>query len=66
MGFMLFLLVFLGRNMFNPQVWLDPEISPVIRAIYACGSLLYFVIIPVYIVVVIQLLRRINQLKKTL
>ena len=64
MGFMLFLLLMLGQNMFRRQVWSDPDNSVLISAIYLCGTLAYAVLIPVYIVVVVKLWRRIQELKK--
>jgi hypothetical protein len=64
MGFFLFLLVFLGMNMFINRTWVDSDHSSLIFAIYLFGRVLYAVIIPLYVVVVFQLLRRINQLKK--
>jgi hypothetical protein len=62
MGFMLALLIFLGRSMLTGFLGFS-EISSVIDAIYFCGGLLYAIIIPIYIVVCIKLMLRIRQLK---
>jgi hypothetical protein len=63
MLFFLFFLAFLGFN--GITNWsLFEDIPAWISAIYAGGMICYAVIIPIYIVVVVQLLRRINQLKK--
>jgi hypothetical protein len=64
MVFFLFLMIFLGMNMFINSPGIDPEYGLLINGIYMVGRILYAVIIPVYIVVVVKLLRRINQLKK--
>ena len=64
MAFFLVFLTFIGTNMFLNQAWTEPGNSPVIKAIYLFGLLCYAVLIPVYIVVVINLLRRISQLKQ--
>jgi len=62
MALFLFILVFLGTRLFLSEA--DYSHSPLISAIYIIGVILYAVLIPIYLVVVIQLLRRINQLKK--
>jgi hypothetical protein len=64
LAFMLILLVFLGRQMFVGGLDGDLMAVPLISAIYLVGRILYAVLIPVYIVVVVKLLQRINQLKK--
>ena len=64
MVFFLMLLVFLGTRLFFRPIWANWDDQPVVSTIYMVGGILYAVIIPVYIVVVVQLLRRINQLKK--
>ena len=64
MGFFLFILIFLGLNMLINSPGIDPGYRVWINAIYLIGRILYAVIIPIYIVVVVKLLRRINQLKK--
>jgi len=64
MGFFLVLLVFLGTRIFFRPMWANWEDAPVASVIYMIGGILYAVVIPMYIVVVIQLLRRISQLKK--
>jgi hypothetical protein len=66
MAFFLVLLVFLGSNLLRGQVWTMADPMPVITAIYLVGIVLYAIIIPIYIVVVIKLLQRVNQLKKKL
>ncbi len=63
MAFMLVLLMFLGRNMFTGGLAFA-DVSSVIAAIYFIGQLLYAIIIPIYIVVVVKLILRINQLKR--
>ena len=64
MGFFLFLLVFMGRSFIFRQPWVGGDEPPVIAAIYLVGRILYMVVIPMYIVVVVQLVRRISQLKR--
>lgn len=64
MGFFLILLVVLGRQMITRNYWSDWEYGSVVAIIYLVGRILYAVLIPIYIVVVVQLLRRISQLKK--
>jgi len=64
MGFFLVLLTVLGFNVFfNNTTFTDG--SSIIDLIYFIGRLLYAVIIPLYIVIVVKLILRINQLKKT-
>ena len=64
MGFLLFIMIFLGINMFINSPGIDPDYGLLINTIYLVGRILYAVIIPIYIVVVVKLLRRINQLKQ--
>ena len=64
MVFFLFLMIFLGMNMFINSSAIDPDNGLLINGIYMIGRILYAVIIPIYIVVVVKLLRRISQLKK--
>jgi len=64
MAFFLVFLVFLGTNMLTSQPWNEFDNAPLINAIYLFGGLCYMVIIPIYIVVVIKLWRRITTLKK--
>jgi len=64
MAFFLFFLVFISMNMFMNRAWTEPDNLTVINATYLFALLIYAVIIPVYVVVVVKLLRRINQLKK--
>jgi Protein of unknown function (DUF2812) len=64
MGFFLAFLVFMGINMVLRRPWIEPDNPIWISAIYLIAIFLYAVIIPIYIVVVVQMLRRINQLKK--
>jgi hypothetical protein len=63
MAFFLFFLTFIGINMFTRRPWAETGHISWIGAIYLVGVIIYAVIIPVYMVVVVQLLRRINQLK---
>ena len=64
MAFFLALMVFLGMNVFRTPAGFDPDYRPVLSAIYLLPKICYAVIIPIYLVVVVQLLRRIDQLKK--
>ena len=64
LGFFLILLLVLSGSMFTAQPGVDWPAAPVVSAIYLVGRILYAVLIPVYIVVVVKLLLRINQLKK--
>jgi hypothetical protein len=64
MAFFLVFLVLISINMLINQPWGDFDNAPLINAIYLFGALCYAVIIPIYIVVVIKLLRRISQLKQ--
>jgi hypothetical protein len=64
MGFFLMLLVILGLNVFRAHPGTDWDGRSVISTIYLVPKILYAVVIPIYIVVVVQLLRRINELKK--
>jgi hypothetical protein len=63
MSLMLVFLVILGRNMFVGGLAFA-DVSSVITLIYFIGQLLYAIIIPIYVVVVVRLFLRINQLKK--
>ncbi len=63
MGFFLAFLVFLGINLFNNWSRFE-DVPALIASIYAASMICYAVLIPVYVVVVVQLLRRIDQLKK--
>jgi hypothetical protein len=60
----LIFLTFMGTNLFMNKAWTEPGYLTLINGIYRFALLLYAVIIPIYVVVVVQLLRRINQLKK--
>ena len=64
MAFFLFLMIFLGMNMFFNSTTIDPEDGLLINGVYMIMRILYALIIPIYIVVVVKLLRRISQLKK--
>jgi Protein of unknown function (DUF2812) len=64
MAFFLALLVFIGINVFRTPARFDPDYRPVLSAIYLLPKICYAVVIPIYMVVVVQLLRRINRLKK--
>ena len=66
MAFFLALLVYLGSQLFFRPILANWEDAPVVSAIYMVGGILYAVVIPMYIVVVGQLLRRISQLKRML
>jgi hypothetical protein len=63
MGFMLALLLFLGRTMLSGLLSYDGTCS-VIEAIYFIGGVLYAILIPVYVVVVVKLALRIRELKR--
>ncbi|OGN94374.1 MAG: hypothetical protein A2Z71_09405 [Chloroflexi bacterium RBG_13_50_21] len=66
--YMVFFLVFLtliGTNLFMNGAWREPDNLPVVNAIYLSAMLCYAVVIPIYVVVVIKLLHRISQLKKS-
>lgn len=64
MSFFLFFLIFVGLQMLQNAAWADPDLPFVISAIYGIAMLLYALLIPIYVVVVVQVLRRIKQLKK--
>ncbi len=64
MGFFLVLLIILGRQVFFLPVIEYWDTKPFVSVIYMVGAILYAIVIPMYIVVVVQLLRRINQLKR--
>ena len=64
LAFILVLMVFLGRQMFVRNFWSEWELGSLVATIYLVGRILYAVLIPVYIVVVVQLIRRIRQLKR--
>lgn len=64
LGFFLVLLIVLGRQMISKNYWSGWEYGWVVATIYLVGRILYAIVIPMYIVVVVQLLRRISQLKK--
>jgi magnesium-transporting ATPase (P-type) len=64
MVFFLVFLIFISMNMLINQPWGDFNNAPLINTIYLFGALCYAVIIPIYVVVVVKLLRRINQLKQ--
>ena len=64
MAFFLVFLVLIGMNMVLRQPGTEEYHSSLINGIYLIGKLIYAVLIPLYVVVVVQLLRRINQLKK--
>ena len=64
MVFFLFLLVFLSINLFFNGRGLDPDYGLLINGIYTIAKIIYAVIIPIYLVVVVKLLRRISELKK--
>jgi magnesium-transporting ATPase (P-type) len=64
MVFFLIFLTFLGTNMFINRAWSEPDNILLINIIYSLAMLCYVVIIPIYAVVVVKLVRRINQLKK--
>src|SRR4030065_2966772 len=64
MGFFLVFLIFISMNMLINQPWGDFDNAPLINAIYLFGALCYAVIIPIYLVVVMNCLRRIDPLKQ--
>lgn len=63
MAFLLFLLVFLGMQLSSAALQ-NPSGVPVIQAVYNGALVCYAVLIPLYVVIVIKLLQRINQLKR--
>lgn len=63
MAFLLFLLVFLGFQLFTNARNM-PSSIPWIQAIYTGALVCYAVLIPIYIVIVAKLLQRVNQLKR--
>jgi hypothetical protein len=64
MSFLLFFLIFVGLQMLQNAAWANPDLPFVISVIYSIAMLLYALLIPIYVVVVVQVLRRIRQLKK--
>ncbi len=65
MVFFLFLLTYLGIMVWRGVGWASTNDLPVVAVIYQIGAVLYAVIIPVYIVVVFQIWRRVKQLQQT-
>lgn len=66
MAFFLFFLIFMGSNLFRNGLRFDMDTPGWITAIYTVAVGAYAVIIPVYLVIVIKILARMNQLKKTM
>jgi hypothetical protein len=64
MAFFLVLLVFMGLNLLNHGLRFDADTPALFFAIYLVAGLLYALVIPMYVVIVVQILRRINRLKK--
>lgn len=64
LGFFLFFLIFMAINLYNSQIPMR-EGREVIDGIYNGGRILYMLIIPLYILAVVQIFRRIHQLKKS-
>ena len=64
MSLFLIILCFLGQNFLRDRPWAYAERWRLVSAIYMIWAILYALIIPTYAVVVVQLLRRIKQLKK--
>jgi hypothetical protein len=64
MALFLVFLCFIGFNMFRNQAWDELNNIPLINAIYFLAMLCYVVVIPIYVVVVIKLVARINELKE--
>jgi hypothetical protein len=64
MGFFLALMVFLGMQVFRDLPGIEAGPLTLVSAIYMFAKLIYAVLIPIYVVVIVQLLRRIDQLKK--
>jgi uncharacterized membrane protein YciS (DUF1049 family) len=50
--------------MFVHNTWNEWKLGSLVAMIYLVGRIIYAVLIPVYVVVVLQLIRRIKQLKK--
>ena len=64
MGFFLLFLVFMGTSILVNRPWARSDPASLVSTIYLVGAILYAVLIPLYGVMVIQLLRRINRLRK--
>jgi hypothetical protein len=62
MAFFLVLLVFLGSQTLTRSA--PEDLGSVVQGIYLVGRVLYAIVIPLYVVIVIKLVQRINQLKK--
>ncbi|PWB49809.1 MAG: hypothetical protein C3F13_18395 [Anaerolineales bacterium] len=63
MAFFLFFLVFIAFRVFPKQPLSSSGTLEIVNAFYLFAKLCYMILIPIYVVVVIQLLRRINQLR---
>ncbi len=64
MAFILFFLVFIAFRVFPQQPATATETLDLVDALYLFAKICYLILIPIYMVVVIQLLRRINQLRR--
>mgnify|MGYP001106524832 CR=1 FL=1 len=64
MAFILILMVILGRQMLVRDFWSEWELGSLVAILYLIGRILYALLIPLYILVVVKLARRIRQLKK--
>lgn len=64
MVFILIILTAIGTNMFINRAWTDMDNILWINVIYSMAMLCYVVIIPIYVVVVVKLWQRVNQLKQ--
>lgn len=67
LGYMLlflFILVFCGYNLLSRRPWTETDHSAIFNVIYIFGMVLYAVIIPIYVVVVVKILRRIDEIKQ--
>jgi hypothetical protein len=65
MAFFLFFLVFIALWVFPRQPTEPSELLDMVNAFYLFAKICYLILIPIYVVVVIHLLRRINQLRRT-
>jgi hypothetical protein len=64
MGFFLFFLVFMGINLWRNLAWTDADNPSWLNLAYMLPVICYAIIIPIYLVVVIQLLRRVSKLRR--
>jgi len=65
MGFFLLFLILMGINLWRNQALSEADNPTWLNLVYLLPSICYMVIIPIYVVVVIQLVRRIRQLRRS-